>query len=247
MLSLGPTPAALAAAADLRLHLDDRSDAMDGFSTAALRAPGAGKMFGVMECRDPRGPSRILRAFSGEWDNTWDTPAGWAPSPGQLDEYRDERRRTESAVAELTRRIAGLQPLARTRADRRQIEELKIERGDLSRTLTARIHAAYRFDNALGEILPLNEVDFGGANPPTGTGDCCAPKLLQHAIRQGLEPLGMVEFWWGAPSRVHPRQEGRFYSACREKCWPILGFLLRGVTAARVEPGPRSATEVTEP
>jgi len=77
-------------------------------------------------------------------------------------------------------------------------------------------------------------VDTGGVRPPTGMGDCCAPKLVQHAVRQGLEPLGMIEFWWGASSRVHPRVEGHYYSACRPKCYPILGFLLRGIDAAEV-------------
>ena len=35
---------------------------------------------------------------------------------------------------------------------------------------------------------------------PTGTGDCCAPKLLHEAALRGLEPAAMAEFWFGAPS-----------------------------------------------
>jgi len=37
--------------------------------------------------------------------------------------------------------------------------------------------------------------------PPGGTGDCCAPKLLQYAYGQGLRPLCMAEFWWGATTK----------------------------------------------
>jgi tRNA pseudouridine32 synthase/23S rRNA pseudouridine746 synthase len=34
---------------------------------------------------------------------------------------------------------------------------------------------------------------------PAGTGDCCAPKLIHAAIQAGLTPVGLVEFWYGAP------------------------------------------------
>ncbi len=42
--------------------------------------------------------------------------------------------------------------------------------------------------------------------PPGGTGDCCAPKLLQYAYQQGLKPVCMAEFWWGATTRQTPRR-----------------------------------------
>lgn len=231
---LRPTHETLGAAEELMDYLAAQRTAESGFSTASLYEEANGKMFGVMVCRDPDGRRGVLRAFSGEWAER-QQPDGWVPSSGFLDEYEGERSETEAQVAEFTRRIGELQEsLPGTRAMRRQIEELKIERGALSRALTERIHDAYRFENALGEVLPLREVDTGSLRPPTGMGDCCAPKLVQHAVRQGLEPLGMIEFWWGASSRVHPRMEGRYYSACRPKCYPILGFLLRGIAAAEV-------------
>lgn len=232
-LSIGPTPAVMHEARHLQACLEARRDAVHGFRTGHLLAPAAGKMFGVMLCCDSAGNLGTLRAFSGEWD-TWEAPTGWVPSSGHLEEYADERRRTEGLVATLTRQIRDLQTQPTSKALRRQIEAIKIERGGLSRALTDRIHAAYRFDNALGESLPLTDVDTGSPNPPTGMGDCCAPKLLQAAVRNGLAPVGMVEFWWGSPSAVHPRVPGQYYGSCRAKCYPILGFLLRGVEAARV-------------
>ncbi len=232
--ALRPTREALAAAEELMDHLSAHRSADGDFSTASLYEGANGKMFGVMVCRDRDGQRGVLRAFSGEWEGRRQ-PSGWVPSSGFVDEYEAERDETEAQVAEFTRRIGELQgDLPGTRALRRHIEELKIERGALSRALTERIHDAYRFENALGEVLPLRAVDTGGLRPPTGMGDCCAPKLVQHAVRQRLEPLGMIEFWWGASSHVHPRIEGHYYSACRPKCYPILGFLLRGVDAAEV-------------
>ena len=234
-LSIGPTPAVIAEAIRLQHYLNTCRNTAEGFSTSHLLEPAAGKMFGVMLCRDTDGGHGTLRAFSGEWE-TWESPDGWVPSSGYLAEYAADRRNTEARVAELTRQIDDLKTRPTSRPLRREIEAIKIERGRLSRALTDRIHAAYRFENALGEVLPLTEVDTGSPRPPTGMGDCCAPKLLQAAIRHDLVPLGMVEFWWGSPSAVHPRVEGTYYGSCRSKCYPILGFLLRGIDAARVRP-----------
>ena len=232
-LTLGPTASVVAEAMRLRDYLDARTHASHGFSTSHLREPAAGKMFGVVLCRDPDGRLGTLRAFSGEWQ-TWETPAGWVPSSAHLGEYGDARHETETLVAELTEQIDDLKAMVTSKPIRRQIEGIKIERGRLSRSLTDRIHAAYRFENVLGEVLPLTDVETGSPRPPTGMGDCCAPKLLQAAIREGLAPLGMIEFWWGSPSAAYPRTEGAFYGSCAQKCYPILGFLLRGVDAAQV-------------
>lgn len=73
--------------------------------------------------------------------------------------------------------------------------------------------------------------------PPGGTGDCCAPKLLQYAYQQGLEPLCMAEFWWGATTKTELRQHLNFYPACRGKCKPILTWMLQGL---EVDPNPES-------
>ena len=73
--------------------------------------------------------------------------------------------------------------------------------------------------------------------PPGGTGDCCAPKLLQYAYQQGLKPLCMAEFWWGATTKTELRQHLNFYPACRGKCKPILTWMMQGL---EVDPDPES-------
>ncbi len=73
--------------------------------------------------------------------------------------------------------------------------------------------------------------------PPGGTGDCCAPKLLQYAYQQGLKPLCMAEFWWGATTKAELRQHLNFYPACRGKCKPILTWMMQGL---EVDPDPES-------
>ena len=65
--------------------------------------------------------------------------------------------------------------------------------------------------------------------PPSGAGECCAPKLLQYALTHGLEPVCMAEFWVGAPSKTEIRQEGAFYAPCSGKCRPILRHMTQGL------------------
>jgi len=73
--------------------------------------------------------------------------------------------------------------------------------------------------------------------PPGGTGDCCAPKLLQYAYQQGLRPVCMAEFWWGQPTKEELRRHLNYYPACRGKCKPILTWMLQGL---EVDPDPEA-------
>lgn len=65
--------------------------------------------------------------------------------------------------------------------------------------------------------------------PPSGAGECCAPKLLQYALTHGLKPVCMAEFWVGAPPKNEIRQEGTFYAPCSGRCVPILRHMLQGL------------------
>jgi tRNA pseudouridine32 synthase/23S rRNA pseudouridine746 synthase len=75
--------------------------------------------------------------------------------------------------------------------------------------------------------------------PQGGTGDCCAPKLLQYAYLNGLKPVCMAEFWWGPSPKTEIRQHGQFYPACRGKCKPVLTWMLQGLD---VDPNPEEQT-----
>ena len=65
--------------------------------------------------------------------------------------------------------------------------------------------------------------------PPSGAGECCAPKLLQYALTHGMKPLALAEFWVGAPSKTEIRQEGAFYAPCSGRCVPILRHMTKGL------------------
>ena len=117
----------------------------------------------------------------------------------------------------------------------------------LSQELQTWLFHQYQLLNARGEVKDLVDIWQEYYNrpkllrkyplPPGGTGDCCAPKLLQYAYQQGLKPLCMAEFWWGATTKTELRQHLNYYPACRGKCKPILTWMLQGLD---VDPDPET-------
>ena len=125
-------------------------------------------------------------------------------------------------------------PLAEHEA---RVDALRCQRREMSDALQQWLFSQYRMLNANGEERDLVDI-FGetiNAMPPAGSGDCCAPKLLQYAYANGLEPVCMAEFWWGDSPKQEIRHHLHYYPACRSKCLPILTHMLRGLD---VEPNP---------
>ena len=141
-------------------------------------------------------------------------------SPRLDQESRADGRERKMFKAERERELAPL----REKVDQleRQMLECKRQRRELSRRLQSDLHARLRLFP--GQPWSLASLFPGG--PPTGTGQCCAPKLLHEAASRGLEPLAMAEFWWGPPGPAGDRHPGHFYAACPSRCQPLLGPLL---------------------
>ncbi len=114
-----------------------------------------------------------------------------------------------------------------------KIEEAKAVRKKFSNNLHQQIFEAFSFKNALGETKDLNDI-FGALDTPipSGAGECSAPKMLQFAYIHDLKPIAMAEFWWGSPPQNIIRKHGHFYPACKSKCKPILGHMLKGLKVA---------------
>ena len=85
-------------------------------------------------------------------------------------------------------------------------------------------------DEFFGKSSIINyKSSIGEAMPPSGAGECCAPKLLQYAFLHGLKPVALAEFWVGAPSKTEVRTEGAFYAPCSGRCVPILRHMMEGL------------------
>lgn len=189
--------------------------------TEPLFGEARGQMFGVMVYRDQDGALGVSKAFSGQFNGVWHVE-GWAPPLVDVDAFDALIFHEEREIKRMGRRIEALPKSDPVRS------ELVRMRKDLSRELMREIHALYSLSNFRGVSASLAEA-FHGNGIPTGTGDCCAPKLLNLAARSGWTPLGLAEFFWGRANRSGSKQHGQFYSACAEKCRPILGFMLCGL------------------
>jgi tRNA pseudouridine32 synthase / 23S rRNA pseudouridine746 synthase len=119
-----------------------------------------------------------------------------------------------------------LQPLkAKAESIAHQIQTLKQQRKQLSQQLQTQMHEAATVMNFLGMSKSLRELMPQGSIP-TGTGECCAPKLLHYAASHQLRPIAIAEFWWGSEGADHT--SGEFYGPCAPRCQPLLGFMLSG-------------------
>ena len=112
-----------------------------------------------------------------------------------------------------------------------EINKLKEARKTKSAALQQQLHDSYSFLNAKGNTKDLCSI-FGSTTqlkPPAGAGECAAPKLLDYAFKNQLHPIALCEFWWGESPKSEIRVHKEFYPACRGKCEPILGHMLKGL------------------
>lgn len=109
-------------------------------------------------------------------------------------------------------------------------ETLKKARAEMSDNLQKWIFSQYVVHNHYGDQTTIYDIFASeGISPPGGTGECAAPKLLEHAYRNGLRPLAMGEFWYGKSPDTAVRTQGHFYPSCTSKCGPLLGFMMKGI------------------
>ncbi len=188
-----------------------------------LRGEARGQMFGVLECLDSDGQPVILKAYSGQYNGVWSVE-GWVPPLFDPEEFRAVVGDVDPQIKALGIRINELPEGAKR-------QELIHRRKKLSQDLMKEIHALYRVRNFRYEVKSL--FDFFPNGIPAGAGDCCAPKLLSAAAKQKLVPKSLAEIFWGRSNRSGTRRQGIFYTACSEKCRPILGFMLCGAEYGR--------------
>lgn len=175
------------------------------------------------------------------------------------DEQREMIRESQYMKAELHRtkkRYAALLQAAEAEVEayNRKIAELKSTRKRKSDQLQRWLFSQFTFLNAQGErsdllsifrnyyllhspksVLATHYAAMGEQItlfPPSGTGECCEPKLLQYAFVHSMRPVEMAMFWWGEPPKTEIRQHGQFYPACNGKCKPLLTWMLKGMNVA---------------
>lgn len=121
------------------------------------------------------------------------------------------------------------------------INDLKAKRKAMSEKLQQQLFHLFVVSNARGESMDVATIFEQSLNrlPPGGTGECCAPKLLQYAFMHDYKPVCMAEFWVGQSPQGEVRHHGHYYPACRSKCLPLMEFMLQGLD---VEDNPLTIT-----
>lgn len=191
-------------------------------------------------------PSKAyLAAYSGLLAGRNDWPF-FVPPVFDAQQPNGHFKQTEARITALNRQIASLSAptvpcdsVAGSMTAPALLSSLKRHRKALSEALQQWLFAQYRLLNARGERKDLIEIWRSYHQsprlqqrfplPPGGSGDCCAPKLLQYAYEHHLKPLEIAEFWYGESPRGEVRHHLAFYPACRGKCKPILTHMLEGL------------------
>jgi len=140
----------------------------------------------------------------------------------QKAELRRLKKRWNDVLMEAESRITSMESA---------ISALKQERKQRSDALQRWLFDHFEMLNSQGERRTLTEIFVNTPQhlPPSGSGECCAPKLLQYAYGHHLHPLAIAEFWQGRSPRMEVRHHGHYYPACRGKCKPILEWMLGDV------------------
>ena len=183
-----------------------------------------GKMFGFLITDT----GETLKAYSGQicGRSDWD---GYVPA---IFDYLqpDGYFKTHEAI------ITQLNHEAQECNDSKRIAEIKTERKERSQALQRWLFSQFQITNPIGETQSLQQVfdEYAKRNnlrqtvPPSGTGECCAPKLLQYANTHNLKPLALVEFWYGESPKGEVRHHGMFYEPCQSRCQPIIWWMAGG-------------------
>ena len=175
-----------------------------------------GKMFGVLTFSDERlaiSEKRYLAAFSAKLDGSYEhegfVPPVYAMSEPPIGTNKEESRR-------LQRLLFANYHLLNGKGERKNLLEIFKDE---------KIVNPEDWFVDKGERLKVKDERI----PPSGAGECCAPKLLQYAFLNNLEPIALAEFWVGAAPKNEIRKEGAFYAPCSGRCVPILRHMLEGL------------------
>lgn len=196
---------------------------------------GQGIMIGVAVCQKSDGSSVILNTVSGiskRIKGSEEAELGIFVEPiVSSEEIENALKKNDFQIHQFTEKINLLKE-KRKRTDGKfenQTEEesqLIKKRSDLCDESLKKVFGLYSFHCADGKKRSLLEIcEKKQKNlPPTGTGDCCAPKLLDFAFKNQLSIKSLAEVFYGKSNKF--RTDGKLYEPCDERCALILPEML---------------------
>lgn len=188
-----------------------------------------GVMLGVLVCTDADGREVVLKTVSGVGKRIV-VAEGLEPGNEVYVEpivsYEDIQAalsKNDSEIHNLTDKIKAFSD-----GDTLLLKLLQEKRTALCAESLENVFALYSFNCADGKKRSLKEICGmynGGKLPPTGTGDCCAPKLLSYAYGNGLLPVSMCEVFY-----EDGKSDLNIIEPCDERC----GILMPGILGLRI-------------
>ena len=158
-------------------------------------------MIGILVCKNADNQIVIIKAFSGQIKGSY-FQLGWAPPCFDETKFNLVAKAYDLLIK----------------------DENCLNSKEISKEAQEKIFDLYEFTCIDKTIVKIKDVFFDKL-PPTGTGDCCEPKLLNQAFRLGLTPLSMDEFYFGENTNF--KTNGEFYPPCNQKCQPLLVHMLK--------------------
>ena len=215
--------------------IEDGSIILEQISQESEERKGHGIMIGALVCTNAQGQRVVLHAVSGI--SVVPHVVGEPPLSKIIVPPLVSPKEIENALAKNDKKIHELTDALRQAlgphsfgvgepVEPPQKKELLAQRTALTTESLLNVFSLYTFTRFDGKKITLNEIiqAHGGKLPPTGTGDCCAPKLLSYAFEHNLTPLSMDEVFYGRNTKN--KTNGTSYPPCDERCGYILPYIL---------------------
>ena len=190
-----------------------------------------GVMLGALVCKDKNGNEVKLVTNSGnakkiengkrKTENDFFGEIVFVEPVVSAEEIENALAENDKKIHEITKEIQKLKENP-TEGNTAHCSLLTAHLKQLCSASLSKVHALYKFHCIDGNVRTLKEICAmynGGKLPPTGTGDCCAPKLLDYAFAHDLMPISLAETEYTA----RPEEQGRA-KQCPEKNFPLSSF-----------------------
>ncbi len=178
-----------------------------------------GVMLGVLVAKDLRGEQKILYTVSGNSHRISGVYRDYifVDPIVSNEKITSALEKNDKEIHELTRKISL--------CSEKEKPSLLSRRSFLTTESLRNVHSLYSFYCADGKVRRLSDIiNKNSSFPPTGTGDCCAPKLFNYAFRKKLFPISLCEVFLGKSSET--KKSGIKYPPCDERCAFILPEIL---------------------
>jgi len=190
-----------------------------------------GVMLGALVCKDKNGNEVNLVTNSGnakkiengkrKTENDFFGEIVFVEPVVSAEEIENALAENDKEIHEITKEIQKLKENL-TEGNTAHCSLLTAHLKQLCAASLSKVHALYKFHCIDGNVRTLKEICAmynGGKLPPTGTGDCCAPKLLDYVFAHDLMPISLAETEYTA----RPEEQGRA-KRCPEPNFPLSTF-----------------------